>query len=100
MVTVLTLWISVSAATQGHMANEERKDDQPIGRDAEIEYKPEVELPELFSTDFIETNKVHKGEHELERTGKLLKHRLNKIKQCIQIKLRVFITVISYLTYM
>ena len=79
VVAVLTLWISLSAATQGHVAKEERTDDRPIGKEMKMEYEPEVELPEIFSKDFVGINKAYKGRHELERTGKLLKYRIKSL---------------------
>ena len=72
MVYVLTFWNAVSATAQKVRGRNERSEDLQMRKEGDIEYEPELDMPEKFVNDFIGGNQVHSRQQVSERSGKLL----------------------------
>ena len=72
MVFVLTLWIAVSATAQKFRERNDLSEDLQVGEEVDIEYEPELDLPEYFANDFIGGNQVQSRQQVSERSGNFI----------------------------
>ena len=72
MVFVLTLLIAASATAQKFRERNDLSEDLQIGKEGEIEYEPELDLPEYFANDFIGRNQVQSRQQVSERSGNFI----------------------------
>ena len=95
-ITVVALWIAVSATTHKYRAKKERTEKLPILKEEASEYESQRNLLENIYREFVEGHGEYKH-HASERTGKFFSDIFKTIVQYIQIILNIYLSIIFLL---